>query len=63
MLRGIYSAKSYKQGIEYHIMNALTILLLKLDTVIGGVPPNALKGLCVKLFRTLHEHFPEMIHP
>ena len=41
-------------------MNALAFLLLKLDAAIGGDPPNALKGVCVELFRTLHERVPKM---
>ena len=42
-------------------MNALTILLLKLDTISGEVPSSVQKKLCVELCRTLHERDPEMI--
>lgn len=60
-LRGIYSGKSYKRAVEYHIMNGLAILLVKLDAVVGELPPLALKGLCVALRRTLHDRDPEMV--
>ena len=59
-LRGIYSGKNYRRGVEYHIMNALAILRLKLEAGIGEPEANKLKEQCGELRKALHTRDPEM---
>ena len=54
-LRGICDGKKYTRGMEYHIMNALAILSLKLEAVYGAAFPDNLRNQA-KFFReALHE--------
>ena len=40
-LRGIYTGKAFKRGVAYHLMNVLACSFLKLDVVVGEMPPDA----------------------
>ena len=37
-LRGIYSGKAFKRGVEYHMMNFLAITHLQLDSILDEIP-------------------------
>ena len=52
-IRGIYSGKAFKRGVEYHIVNYIAILILELETIIGIMEPDILQK-CVKLKDCLH---------
>ena len=57
--RGIYGGKAYKRGVEYHIINALAILMMKYDAILGHAEP--LRSQCEDLKKALHERDPKMI--
>ena len=60
-LRGICEGKKYTRGMEDHIINALAILSLKLETVYGSDLPDDL-GNQAKSFRDgLHEDKPGVL--
>ena len=55
-LRGIYTGKAFKTGVAYHLMNVLACSFLKLDAVLGEMPPNApLQKQCEELKSSLHQ--------
>ena len=60
VLRGIYSGKKYRRGVEYHIMNCLAILVMKLEAAIGASDTSELKKQCMALRLALHSGDPEM---
>ena len=60
-LRGICEGKKYTRGVKYHIINALAILSLKLETVYGSDLPDDL-GNQAKSFRdAIHEDNPGVL--
>ena len=61
-LRGIYNGKQYRRGIEYHIMNALAILSLKMETVFGKEVPQQLQKQAESLRGSLHSQEDDMIN-
>ena len=60
-LRGIYEGKQYTRALEYHIMNALAIISLKLEAVFGMDVPADLKAQAESFRKALHEDKPEVI--
>lgn len=59
-LRGIYSGKAYKRGVEYHITTSLAIMMMRFDTIFSAHLPENIRVQCgVK--KALHERSPEMI--
>ena len=55
-LRGIYDGKNYTRALEYHIMNAVAIISLKLEAVFGSEFPAALKAQTESFRKALHEN-------
>ena len=60
-LRGIYGGKAFKRGMEYHIINALAIMMMKFDAIIDKNPSGPLCLQCVELKKALHERDPKML--
>ena len=55
-LRGIYTGKAFKRGVEYHLMNVLACSFLKFCAVPGEMPPDApLQKQCEELKSSLHQ--------
>lgn len=59
-LRKIYSGKSFKRGIEYHITNMLACLMLKFEAVLADFP-GPLKQQCQNLKEALHNREEESV--
>lgn len=54
-LRGIYTGKAFKRGVEYHLMNALACFFFKFDAVLGEMQHDAsLRKQCEELKASLH---------
>lgn len=60
-LRGIYSGKAYKRGVEYHITNSLAIMMMKFDAISTEISPGPLHAQCDALKTALHQRSPDMI--
>ena len=60
-IRGILGGKQYTRGVEYHIMNALAILSLKMEAVIGHEIPEAIKNMTKSFRNSLHSDNDEML--
>ena len=60
-LRGIYSGKAFKKAVEYHIINALAITMMKFDAIPEEVLSDDLRLLCRKLKDALHQRKPTMV--
>ena len=60
-IRGIYGGKAFKRGMEYHIINALAIMMMKFDAIIGNLPTRPLHLQCVELKQALHMRDPKMV--
>lgn len=60
-LRGIYSGKAYKRGMEYHITTSLAIMMLKFDAISSSLPPGPLHASCAALRESLHARRPDMV--
>ena len=55
-LRGIYTVKAFKRGVEYHLMNVFACSFLKFDAVLGEMLPDApLQKQCEELKSSLHQ--------
>jgi hypothetical protein len=55
-LRGIYTGKAFKRGVEYHLMNALACFFFKFDAVLGKMSPDVpLRKQCEELKSNLHQ--------
>ena len=52
-IRGIYSGKAFKRGVEYHIVNFMAILFLQFEALIDTMEPD-MQQKCVKLKECLH---------
>ena len=57
-LRGIYGGKAFKRGMEYHIINALAIMMMKYDAILSETQSESLHEQCVQLKEALHERDP-----
>ena len=60
-LRGIYGGKVFKRGVEYHIIKALAIMMMKFDAISSEFSSDHLRVLCTELKHTLHERDPKMV--
>jgi hypothetical protein len=60
-LRGIYSGKAYKRGVEYHITTSLAIMMMRFDTIFSAHLPENLCVQCGAFKKALHQCSPEMI--
>ena len=60
-LRGIFSGKAYKRGVEYHITTSLAILMLHFDVILSKMPKGPVRTQCISLKEKLHERNPEMV--
>ena len=55
-LRGIYTGKAFKRGVEYNLKNVLACSFLKFGAVLGEMPPDApLQKQCEELKSSLHQ--------
>ena len=43
-LRGIYSGKAFKRAVEYHLINALAIMMMKFESLPEDVLPSELQS-------------------
>ena len=53
-LRQIFAGKSFKRGVQYHLMNALACYCLKYEQLLGDKPPAILVEQSQKLQNFLH---------
>ena len=62
-LRGIYSGKAYKRGVEYHITTSLALLMMRFDHLFTTLPANEdiPRVQCASFREALHERSPEMV--
>ena len=61
-LRGIYTGKAFKRGVEYHLMNALACFFLLFDAVLGNMSPDTpLQKQCMELKTNLHHRSVENV--
>jgi len=58
-LRGIFSGKAYKRGLEYHITTSLAVMMLQFDAVLSTKDPVRIQ--CIALNDKLHKRNPEMV--
>jgi len=60
-LRGIFGGKAYKRGVEYHLTTSLAIMMMKLESISPGPPPEALRAQCDAFKKALHTRSPDMV--
>ena len=60
-LRGIFSGKAYKRGLEYHITTSLAILMLRFDSIVSKLPKEQIEVQSSALKDKLQERKPEMV--
>ena len=60
-MRSILAGKNYTRGVEYHIMNALAIISLKLEATFGDGIPDALADQAKAFKEALHQDSSDMI--
>ena len=60
-MTGILGGKQYTKGLEFHIMNALAILSLSMEAVIGGEVPEAIRMQAVSFRNSLHQDSADML--
>ena len=58
---GILGGKQYTKGLEFHIMNALAILSLSMEAVIGVEVPEAIRMQAVSFRNSLHQDSADML--
>ena len=61
VLRGIYGGKALKREVEYHVINALAIMMMEFDAIFGELQPEPLRLQCVALKHALHERDPKIV--
>ena len=57
-LRGIFSGKAYKRGMEYHTTNSMAIMMMMFDATNVSLEP--VRDKCVSLKKAVHDRSPEM---
>ena len=76
-MRAILAGKNYTRGVEFHTMNALALISLKLEAIFGDGIPDALaeQAKCfrealhqdsdnmIEIYEDLASHFTNEIHP
>ncbi|EDO39798.1 predicted protein [Nematostella vectensis] len=60
-LRGIFSGKAYKRGLEYHITTSLAILMMKYEASVSGNNTEDLSQKCALFRKAIHERNPDMV--
>ena len=60
-LRGIYAGKAFKRAVEYHIVNALAIMMMKFEVVGDEILSDDLRLQCQDLKKALHERDPKIV--
>ena len=53
-MRGIYSGKAFKRAVEYHLINALAIMMLKFESLPDDALSPELRLQCQRLRDALH---------
>ena len=53
-LRGIYNGKSYKRGVEHHLTNALSIMMMKLDAFFLNYADENIRAQVVRFKQSLY---------
>ena len=61
-LRGIYAGKAFKRAVEYHIVNALAIMMMKFEVVGDEILSDDLRLQCQDLKKALHERDPKIVN-
>ena len=59
-MRGIYSGKAFKRAVEYHLINALAIMMLKFESLPDDTLSPELRLQCQNLSDALHGRDPVM---
>ena len=59
-LRGIYGGKAFKRGVEYHIIMAVAIMVMKFEAMLADLPLGPVRLQCQQLKEALHKRDPGM---
>lgn len=59
-LRGIFSGKAYKRGIEFHITISLAIMMMRFDVILSTLPKGPVHDRCIAFKDKLHSRNSDM---